>query len=140
MVDGDRRFTYGELAGRCAAARRRAASSSGVAPGDRVAVLAPNTSLPLEAHFGVPMAGAVLSALNHRLSADELGYIVEPRRGAAAPGRRAAGRPSAGAGGAGRRQGPRRRGRRCAGRVRGLDRLGAAGLPARATTSGRCSA
>jgi fatty-acyl-CoA synthase len=75
VIDGARRFTYGELAARC---RRLAGAlvESGVGPGDRVAVLAPNTSLPLEAHFGVPMAGAVLNALNHRLSADELGYIV----------------------------------------------------------------
>lgn len=48
----------------------------GVEPGDRVSLLAPNTTLSLEAHFGVPISGAVLNASNIRLSATELGYIV----------------------------------------------------------------
>jgi fatty-acyl-CoA synthase len=39
-------------------------------------VLSPNSGLALEAHFGVPLAGAVLNMLNVRLSADELGYII----------------------------------------------------------------
>jgi fatty-acyl-CoA synthase len=47
-----------------------------IEPGDRVSVLSPNTGICLEAHFGVPLAGAVLNALNTRLSALELGYIV----------------------------------------------------------------
>jgi fatty-acyl-CoA synthase len=48
----------------------------GVVGGDRVSVLGPNTLLVLEAHFGVPMAGAVLNALNTRLGIEELEYIV----------------------------------------------------------------
>ncbi len=67
--------TYSELASRC---ERMAGglAARGVRPGDVVSVLAPNTRLALEAHFGVPMAGAVLNALNIRLSASELAYIV----------------------------------------------------------------
>jgi fatty-acyl-CoA synthase len=42
-----------------------------------VAVLAPNTHVMLESHYGVLYAGMVLVALNTRLSADELRYIVE---------------------------------------------------------------
>jgi fatty-acyl-CoA synthase len=75
LVDGHVRRSYAELAERCerlAGALARA----GVGPGDRVSVLAPNTGVALEAHFGVPWAGAVLNALNTRLSAPELAYIV----------------------------------------------------------------
>ena len=50
---------------------------AGVAAGERVAVVAPNTQPMLEAHFGVPLAGAVLVSLNTRLTSAELAYIVE---------------------------------------------------------------
>jgi fatty-acyl-CoA synthase len=75
VVDGAESLTYRELRGRCmrlAGALRDA----GVGPGDRVSVLAPNTHVALEAHFGVAWAGAVLNALNTRLSAAELTWIV----------------------------------------------------------------
>ncbi len=59
VVDGDRSFTYGEFNQRI---HRLASALSrvGVEPGDRVAVLAPNTLTALEHHFAVPLAGAVL--------------------------------------------------------------------------------
>ena len=41
-----------------------------------VAVLVPNTSAMLEAHFGIPMAGAVICALNVRLDASTLAFIL----------------------------------------------------------------
>jgi fatty-acyl-CoA synthase len=72
---GAQRFTYAELADR-SARLAGALAAMGVEPGDRVSVLAPNTNLALEAHFGVPWAGAVLNALNTRLSAGELATIV----------------------------------------------------------------
>jgi fatty-acyl-CoA synthase len=75
LVDGGTRRTYGELADRCERLAG-ALAGLGVRPGDRVSVLAPNTGVALEAHFGVPWAGAVLNALNTRLSAGELAYIV----------------------------------------------------------------
>jgi fatty-acyl-CoA synthase len=74
-VDGQLRFTYGELRDR-AARLAGALQRLGVSTGGRVAVLATNSHLMLEAHYGVPVAGAVLVALNMRLSADELGYIL----------------------------------------------------------------
>ncbi len=76
VVDGEVRFTYAELLDRCL---RLAGGLEGlgVRPGERVAVLAPNTHVLLEAHYGVPFAGAVLVALNVRLAADELAYIVQ---------------------------------------------------------------
>ncbi|HXE91622.1 MAG TPA: acyl--CoA ligase family protein [Terriglobales bacterium] len=75
VVEGDRRFTYSEFnqrVHRLASALRR----HGVLPGDRVAVLAPNTLAALEPHFGVLLGGALLVMLNIRLQAQELGWIL----------------------------------------------------------------
>lgn len=76
VVDGTLRFSYSALRDRslCLAG---ALAAAGVRPGDRVAVLAPNTHVLLECHYGVPFAGAVLVTLNTRLTADELGGILE---------------------------------------------------------------
>ena len=76
VVDGALRWTYREFADRCL---RQAGMLAGLGlePGDRVAVLAPNTHVMLESHYGVLYAGMVLVALNTRLSASELRYIVE---------------------------------------------------------------
>jgi fatty-acyl-CoA synthase len=48
----------------------------GVRRGDTVAVMAPNVPALLEAHYGVPMAGAVLNALNYRLDARSIAFIL----------------------------------------------------------------
>ena len=76
VVHGPQRFSYAELHARC----RRLASAlvrRGVRPGDTVAVMAPNIPPMLEAHHGVPMTGAVLNALNVRLEAETIAYILE---------------------------------------------------------------
>ncbi len=75
VIDGDLRYTYREFRERC---DRLAGAliARGVNPGDRVAVLAPNNRIPLEAHNGVPKAAAVLVAMNYRLAPPELAYIV----------------------------------------------------------------
>ncbi len=75
VVDGDVEFTYTELRDRCERLAGMLKARS-VGPGDRVSLLAPNTHAALEAHYGVPWAGAVLNALNTRLSVPELAYIV----------------------------------------------------------------
>ncbi len=49
----------------------------GVEKDDRVAVLAPNVTELLEAHYGVPAAGALLVALNTRLTATEIAQILD---------------------------------------------------------------
>jgi len=76
VVHGDLRRTWGETAERC---RRLASalSAMGTGPGDTVAVIAPNTPPLLEAHFGVPMTGAALSALNTRLDPATIAYILD---------------------------------------------------------------
>jgi fatty-acyl-CoA synthase len=76
VVYGDQRWSYLEFAeriGRLAGALARA----GVGPGDRVAVLAPNVPVALEAHFAVLALHAVLVAINTRLATDEVSYILE---------------------------------------------------------------
>jgi fatty-acyl-CoA synthase len=76
VVHGNRRATYAEMYARC----RRLASAlqrRGVKPGDTVAVMATNIPAHLEAHFGVPMAGAVLNALNIRLDAAAIAFILD---------------------------------------------------------------
>ncbi len=75
VIDGDRRYTYAEFLDR---AQRLAGAlhAAGIANGARVAVLAPNSHVLLEAHYGVPLAGAVLVALNQRLTANDFAYIV----------------------------------------------------------------
>jgi len=76
VIHGDRRITWGEAGQRC---RRLASALSklGVAKGDTVAAMLPNIPEMLEAHFGVPMLGAVLNALNIRLDAATLAFILQ---------------------------------------------------------------
>ncbi|MFN8475610.1 MAG: acyl--CoA ligase family protein [Anaerolineae bacterium] len=76
VVYGNQRFTFPEFGARV----RRLASvlrAAGLEKGDRVAFLCPNIPPMLEAHFGVPLAGGVLVAINTRLTADEVQYILE---------------------------------------------------------------
>ena len=70
------RLTYGELQER---ARRLASALArrGVRPGETVSAMLPNVPAMLEAHFGVPMAGAVLNTINTRLDPATIAYILE---------------------------------------------------------------
>ncbi len=75
VVHGAHRATWRQTDERC----RRLASAlqrRGLGRGDVVAVMAPNTPPTLEAHFAVPMLGAVLNALNVRLDAETIAYIL----------------------------------------------------------------
>lgn len=74
-VDHHQRFTYAEMQRRVHSFGA-ALQHAGIAPGDRVAVLARNGVLPLEAHFAVPLIGGVLVMLNIRLKAGELATMV----------------------------------------------------------------
>jgi fatty-acyl-CoA synthase len=76
VIDGDRSYTYAQWRGRAwrlASALRR----EGLRKNDRVAFLALNSEPLLLGHYGVPMAGGIIVAINTRLSADEIAYIVE---------------------------------------------------------------
>jgi fatty-acyl-CoA synthase len=76
VVHGSARRSWAETYARC----RRLASALrrlGVVPGDTVALLGANSPETFEAHFGVPMAGAVLTAINTRLDASTIATVLE---------------------------------------------------------------
>jgi len=76
IVHGELRRDWGEVYARC----RRLASAlqrHGIGRGQTVAVMLPNTPPMVEAHFGIPMAGAVLNALNTRLDPATLAFMLE---------------------------------------------------------------
>ena len=76
IVHGDLRRTWSETAARC----RRLASAllkRGLGQGSTVAFLAANTPELFEAHFGVPLMGGVLNAVNTRLDAEAIAFILE---------------------------------------------------------------
>jgi fatty-acyl-CoA synthase len=76
VVDGRRRYSYRQLAER-SWRLANALRAAGLNKGDRVATLLFNSAPMLEAHFGVPAAGGILVAINHRLASPEVGYILE---------------------------------------------------------------
>ncbi|HUJ76926.1 MAG TPA: AMP-binding protein, partial [bacterium] len=76
IVHESARLTYAQFYER---ARRLASAlvQAGIRPDDKVGILAPNTPVHLEGAFGIPMAGAVIVALNYRLSAKEIAFILK---------------------------------------------------------------
>ncbi len=76
VIHGDWRITYREFSTR---ARRLAGALArrGIGPGDTVSAMLPNVPAMLDAHFGVPMLGAVLNTINTRLDARTVAYILE---------------------------------------------------------------
>ena len=76
VIHGEWRLSYAEFHGRC---HRLASALSrrGIGLGDTVAVMAPNVPAMLEAHYGVPLTGAVLNALNYRLDAASIAFILD---------------------------------------------------------------
>jgi fatty-acyl-CoA synthase len=76
VIHGERRTTWSQTYERC----RRLASALAarrLGRGDTVAVMLANTPEMVECHFGVPMAGAVLNALNTRLDAEAIAFMLE---------------------------------------------------------------
>ncbi len=76
IVHGDLRQTWAQTYARC----RQLASAlqqHGIGKNDTVAVILPNTPPMVEAHFGVPMAGAVLNALNTRLDPETIAFMLD---------------------------------------------------------------
>ncbi len=76
VIDGEDKKAWAEVGRRC----RQFASAlnqHGIGKDQTVTILAPNSLACYEAHFGVPMSGAVLSAINTRLDAATIAYILE---------------------------------------------------------------
>ena len=76
VVHGDLRRNWAELFGRCRQLAS-ALSQHGIGKGDTVAVMLPNTPPMVEAHFGIPATGAVLNALNTRLDAETVAFMLD---------------------------------------------------------------
>jgi fatty-acyl-CoA synthase len=76
VVHGEQRITYRQLEER---ARRLASALAqrGIRPGQTVSAMLPNIPAMLDAHFGVPMLGAILNTINTRLDARTVGYILQ---------------------------------------------------------------
>ena len=76
VVHGSLSRTWAETFTRC----RQLASAlekHGIGKGDTVAVMLPNTPPMVEAHFGIPVTGAVLNALNTRLDAETIAFMLD---------------------------------------------------------------
>jgi fatty-acyl-CoA synthase len=76
VIYGNLRYSYAAFYQRC----RRLASAlarHGIGRGDTVAVMLPNVPATLEAHYGVPMLGAVLNTLNVRLDATAIAFMLK---------------------------------------------------------------
>ena len=76
VVHGGLRRSWAEVFTRC----RQLASAlqrHGIVKGDTVAVMLPNTPPMVEAHFGIPVTGAVLNALNTRLDPETIAFMLD---------------------------------------------------------------
>lgn len=76
IIQGERRQSWAETFTRC----RRLASALtrlGVAHGDTVAIMAPNTLPMVEAHFGIPATGAVINTINTRLDPEAIAFQLQ---------------------------------------------------------------
>jgi 3-(methylthio)propionyl---CoA ligase len=76
IIHGQRSWSYRQFYART----RQLASAlqkRGITRGDTVAVVLPNTPAMLEAHYGVPMAGAVLNSINTRLDAAIIAFTLD---------------------------------------------------------------
>ncbi len=76
VVHGDVRQDWASTYRRCRQLAS-ALSQAGIGKNDTVAVMLPNTPPMVEAHFGVPMSGAVLNTLNTRLDAPTLAFMLD---------------------------------------------------------------
>jgi len=76
IIDGERIITYADMWRRC----RRGADAlrkAGVGKDDTISVFSPNAVAALEMHYAASMAGGVLNAINYRLDAKTVGFILE---------------------------------------------------------------
>ena len=76
VIHGSAQWTWKETTDRCHRLASALANRN-IGPGDTVSVMAPNIPALYESHFGVPMTGAVLNALNIRLDAKTIAFILD---------------------------------------------------------------
>ena len=75
IISENKKFTWGQTFKRCNLLAT-ALTKHKIKTGDVVSIMAPNTSAMYEAHFGIPMTGAILNAINIRLDAKTISYII----------------------------------------------------------------
>ena len=75
VVDGDLRLTYEQFLDRCDR-WSSVLQTLGIAKGDRIAYIAPNTHALLESFYAAPQIGGVLVPINYRLTADDFAYLI----------------------------------------------------------------
>ena len=75
VISENKKFTWGQTFNRCNLLAT-ALTKYKIKTGDVVSIMAPNTSAMYEAHFGIPMTGAILNAINIRLDAKTISYII----------------------------------------------------------------
>ncbi|MEL7049189.1 MAG: acyl-CoA synthetase [Pseudomonadota bacterium] len=76
VIHGNQRITYSDVFARARQLASRLAAKY-IGPGDTVSVMLSNTPPMLEAHFGVPMTGAVLHSINTRLDAQIIAFQLD---------------------------------------------------------------
>ena len=76
IIHGSRQITWRETYLRCCQFAHQL-QNLGISKNDTVSVLLPNVPAMLEAHFAVPMSGAVLNTLNTRLDAKTLAFMLD---------------------------------------------------------------
>ena len=76
LIYEDRKYTWLEIYKRCTRFAS-ALEKIGIAEGDTVSVMAFNTPEIFEAHYSVPMTGAILNTINSRLDAKTVAYIID---------------------------------------------------------------
>ena len=75
-VHGAVRRTWAETYQRCCKLAS-ALSQRGIGQGDTVSIIAPNLPEHFEAHFGVPMSGAILNSINTRLDSEAIAFVLQ---------------------------------------------------------------
>ena len=75
-INGDVRRNWGEVYDRCRLIAS-ALNKRGYGKGDTISILAPNINEHFEAHFAIPMSGAVLNSINTRLDAETIAFIMQ---------------------------------------------------------------
>ena len=76
VIHGDKNFTWAQFNERCLRLAS-ALNKHGIGVGDCVSIMSPNAPAMLEAHYGIPMSGAVLNPMNFRLDAATIAFILE---------------------------------------------------------------
>ena len=76
LVYGNRSYTWKETYNRCTKFAS-ALQKQGISKGDTVSIIAANTPEIFEAHYSIPMIGAVINTINTRLDAETIAYILE---------------------------------------------------------------